>query len=63
MVRLIGPNMSFGGSDDSRSICLNFWFAAFGAGDSTQLKIMVLIDNLIGSEQGSFIYLFLKKKN
>ena len=35
------PNMTSSTADRPR-LCLTFWFAAFGAGDSTQLKILTV---------------------
>lgn len=36
---------------DRPRLCLTFWFAAFGAGDSTQLKILT-VDSESRAERG-----------
>lgn len=50
VIRLVGPNMTSGGIGRPR-LCLTFWFAAFGAGDTTQLKALVM-DSSSGVEKG-----------
>nr|CAD7458310.1 unnamed protein product [Timema tahoe] len=36
--RLISPTVT--ASSDEQQLCFNFWFAAFGAGDSVELRVM-----------------------
>lgn len=50
VIRLVGPNMTSGGIGRPR-LCLTFWFAAFGAGDTTQLRVLMM-DSVGGSEKG-----------
>ena len=42
--------MTSGGIGRPR-LCLTFWFAAFGAGDTTQLKVLIM-DSVTGTEKG-----------
>ncbi|KAK4015400.1 hypothetical protein OUZ56_030380 [Daphnia magna] len=49
VIRLVGPNMTSGGIGRPR-LCLTFWFAAFGAGDTTQLRVLMM-DSVGGSEK------------
>lgn len=51
VIRLVGPNMTSGGIGRPR-LCLTFWFAAFGAGDTTQLRVL-LVDSSSGLEKGT----------
>jgi hypothetical protein len=50
VIRLVGPNMTSGGIGRPR-LCLTFWFAAFGAGDTTQLRVLMM-DSVNSSEKG-----------
>ena len=54
VVQLMGPNMTApGGGGPERPqlrLCLTFWFAAFGAGDTTQLRIVVFDQNSASSQ-------------
>lgn len=51
VIRLVGPNMTSGGIGRPR-LCLTFWFAAFGAGDTTQLRVLMM-DSVAGFEKGT----------
>lgn len=56
IVRLVGPNVTSLGIGRPR-LCLTFWFAAFGAGDTTQLKVL-MADGSMGIEKGISRILF-----
>nr|CAH0101640.1 unnamed protein product [Daphnia galeata] len=49
VIRLVGPNMTSGGIGRPR-LCLTFWFAAFGAGDTTQLRVLMM-DSVTNTEK------------
>ena len=51
-VRLVGPVVNSRGVKNGKPrMCLTFWFAAFGAGDSTELKA-IRRDHMTGIEHG-----------
>jgi len=53
-VRLVGPVVNSRGNgvkNGKPRMCLTFWFAAFGAGDSTELKA-IRRDHITGIEHG-----------
>lgn len=58
VIRLVGPNMTSGGIGRPR-LCLTFWFAAFGAGDTTQLRVLMM-DSVTSSEKGRASMLSMK---
>lgn len=58
VIRLVGPNMTSGGIGRPR-LCLTFWFAAFGAGDTTQLRVLMM-DSVTNTEKGRAFMLSMK---
>ncbi|GLG93676.1 Uncharacterized protein GBIM_01019 [Gryllus bimaculatus] len=38
--RLVSPTIPGSTNDDDRQLCFTFWFAAFGAGDSAELRVL-----------------------
>jgi hypothetical protein len=50
--------MTSGGIGRPR-LCLTFWFAAFGAGDTTQLRVLMM-DSVTSSEKGRASMLSMK---
>lgn len=59
IIRLVGPNITAGGIGRPR-LCMTFWFAAFGAGETTQLKIYG-VDTLSKDQRGEFLMFIINR--